>query len=34
MKTGFTFKNKEKALEVKKTEYFGCPDFDRICDFR
>lgn len=31
---GFRFKNKAKEVNIPKTEYFGCPDFDRICDFR
>lgn len=32
-KGGFQFK-KKAVDQTSRTEYFGCPDFDRLCDFR
>lgn len=34
MKSGFTFKKKEKNERAESSSYFGCPDLDRICDFQ
>lgn len=34
MKSGFTFKKKDKVDKVENSTYFGCPDLDRIFDFQ